>query len=172
MKEQQGGTSERLGRNVRALREDRGWSQDLLAGMVSEAMGREMKGVTILRLEKGTRPTSVDELVALSDVFGVEASDLIGQEPDQLLGVEELKSWLWQIESDFSTLEHSIEHFRAQQAGFGEAWHPTPSPGSSAQEAEESERELKERLTAREIARGDYLARIEVELVDPDRKPF
>lgn len=69
-----------LGSRVKQAREARGWSQERLAEKLTEALQRELKPLTVLRLEKGTRPTTVRELLALADVFGVTASALIGEE--------------------------------------------------------------------------------------------
>lgn len=69
----------RLGANVRTAREARGWSQDQLAAQLTRTLGREMKPLTVLRIEKGTRPTSVLELVTLADVFGTTIGNLAGE---------------------------------------------------------------------------------------------
>lgn len=69
-----------LGANVKRAREARGWSQERLASLLSEVLERDIKPLTVLRLEKGTRPTTVAELVALANVFALGIGTLIGQD--------------------------------------------------------------------------------------------
>lgn len=66
-----------LGENVRTLRERHGLTQQGLAEAVSLELGTEIKSITVLRIEKGQRPTSVDELGALAAVLEVLPEHLI-----------------------------------------------------------------------------------------------
>jgi transcriptional regulator with XRE-family HTH domain len=59
----------RIGRRVRELREERGWTQNELAaksGMVYQAVSR---------LESGKHPPNVATLERLAEAFGVEMRD-------------------------------------------------------------------------------------------------
>lgn len=82
-----------LGANVRAAREALGWSQTDLAtrGPLRDiGMTRDK----VVKLEAGTRPTPVDEAVAVAAVLGVPLQRLIGHGEDAAAGeaVELVKS--------------------------------------------------------------------------------
>ena len=67
---------------MRTLRTDRGWSAEQLAERVT-ARGIPWKRGTVTALETGVRATvSVDELLALTEVFGVSLLELLAREPD------------------------------------------------------------------------------------------
>jgi transcriptional regulator with XRE-family HTH domain len=60
-----------LGRNVRCLRTDRGWSQEKLA------FECEMKRSYLSDLERGTRNPSIKAVERLSKALNVPASELL-----------------------------------------------------------------------------------------------
>lgn len=66
---------EAFGAQVRALRLDRGWSQEDLA----EAAG--MHRTYIGSLERGQRNVSLDNIWRLADVFGVLPGELLPEAP-------------------------------------------------------------------------------------------
>ena len=70
-------TRSNLGANVRRYREIHEISQEGLAERLSSALGVPYSQVTVLRIEKGTRPTNVEELRALALIFDVYEDDLI-----------------------------------------------------------------------------------------------
>lgn len=73
---QQTSVNEVVGRNVRALRGK--MSQEELAEKLAERLGKEkIHGTSITRLERGSRTITVDELVALSRIFGVSVAVLL-----------------------------------------------------------------------------------------------
>lgn len=65
-----------LGLTVRRLRRGRGWSQEDLAGRMTSS-GHSMGQTTIAKMEAGSRPTTVDELFTLSQVFGVHVTSFM-----------------------------------------------------------------------------------------------
>lgn len=70
-------TRELVGQRVSELRKRAGWTQAELAEKTAERLGKDMSTLTVTRIESGSRPTSVDELVALAEVFSVPAQDLL-----------------------------------------------------------------------------------------------
>lgn len=67
-----------------------GISQADLAAEMSARLGREVRPLTVTRLEGGKRPIAVDELVAASDALGVEPSMLLqldGKMPIEAVGI-------------------------------------------------------------------------------------
>lgn len=58
-----------LGRVIKARREAFGLSQDILAARASAYLTEPIKGITVLRIEKGTRATTIDEFIALTKVL-------------------------------------------------------------------------------------------------------
>jgi len=66
----------RIGLRVRALRLERGLSQEALAGEVERSVD------TISSLERGIGSTSLDTLERLADYFEVRLRDLLGSEDD------------------------------------------------------------------------------------------
>jgi transcriptional regulator with XRE-family HTH domain len=94
--------TEVVGANVRRLRADRGWSQDLLRGLL-EDFGVKLSRPTIAQLENGKRPLPVDELLALGLALGI-APHLLLYPPawsdvavtdDLALPGPALAAWLW-----------------------------------------------------------------------------
>lgn len=55
---------------VKALREERGWSQNDLAGRLRETGLAYVNQSTVSRIEKGSRPARMIEAQRLSEVFG------------------------------------------------------------------------------------------------------
>lgn len=167
----------RLGRNVRALRERLGWSQDRLAEMLSVQLDRDVKGVTVLRLEKGTRPTTVGELFALSLIFEIPAEDLLTKDSESIIEFSSLKTALRGMEEAHAKLQTAIENFRISQAMFDSEWTPdlgVLGPSPTVREVKELEKAWKSRksaLSVAEIERGDYLNRVKVFFDDPDWEP-
>lgn len=72
----QAAVAQHLGRNVKRLRQKRGWSQTVLAHELG-FLGLELRQTTMTKLEGGVRPTSADELWALASVFEVPYDDLL-----------------------------------------------------------------------------------------------
>ncbi|MGR6582335.1 helix-turn-helix domain-containing protein [Rhodococcus qingshengii] len=68
---------ELFGQLVAKFRVDKGLSQTALAARLSEEIGKNVDPTTITRMERGSRPTSVVELYALANIFGVSARDLL-----------------------------------------------------------------------------------------------
>lgn len=59
-----------------------GWSQSYLARRMNEAGWSNFYQVTVARTEKGERPVSLHEALTLADLFGIDVTQLAGdQEP-------------------------------------------------------------------------------------------
>lgn len=71
-------TSEQtFARRVRELREQREWSQTLLAANLALSHGIKLDGTAITRIEKGARSIRLDEAVALAKVFGMTVDEML-----------------------------------------------------------------------------------------------
>lgn len=67
----------RLGAHVRAARVARGWSQEELASRLAEHAGVKLGQSGIVRLEKGDRPTRLDEALAIARFLGLDLTTLL-----------------------------------------------------------------------------------------------
>lgn len=78
--------NETVGANVTRLRRRRedDLSQVGLAGLMSAMLGKIIDPSTVNRLERGKRPVTAEELVALAGIFNVPAASLL-EEPDPAL---------------------------------------------------------------------------------------
>ena len=65
-----------IGKNVLALRTEKGWTQDLLSKKLQLA-GYEFSDLTVLRIEKGQRFVADYELKALAEIFEVSYEKLL-----------------------------------------------------------------------------------------------
>ena len=73
-----------VGRQVARLRNLRGdLSQVGLAGLMSASLGKVIDPSTVNRLERGKRPVTADELLALCEIFEVPVTELL-LEPDPI----------------------------------------------------------------------------------------
>jgi transcriptional regulator with XRE-family HTH domain len=80
-----------VGQQVTRLRKQLGGlSQVRLAGLLSDLLGKVVDPTTVNRLERGKRPVTVEELVALSQIFGVSFAELLSG-PDRIQSV--LQHW-------------------------------------------------------------------------------
>ncbi|GGI35783.1 hypothetical protein GCM10010988_05680 [Cnuibacter physcomitrellae] len=66
---------------MRSLRVERGLSQEALARMLT-AVGRPFHQTTVAKLEKGARPTSVEELYLLALIFETDVPSLFTTDPE------------------------------------------------------------------------------------------
>ncbi len=69
-----------FGQRVISIRLTASLSQTELAARLGDILGKKVDPTTITRMEKGTRPTSVVEIYALAEVFGVSIHDLMPSE--------------------------------------------------------------------------------------------
>jgi transcriptional regulator with XRE-family HTH domain len=65
------------GRELKALRIARGWSQDETATRMTAGTGRPWHQTTIARVESGSRALRVNELAEFADLFGVTTAHLL-----------------------------------------------------------------------------------------------
>lgn len=76
--------AERFGSRIRSLRQSQGWTQGDLAKRMTSA-GYPMHQTTVAKIENATRPTSVEEMFALSAIFGLSVDDFFRATPQQKL---------------------------------------------------------------------------------------
>lgn len=115
MKHESTELSTRLGQNVRTLRERRGLTQQSLARAVSQELGTEIKSITVLRIEKGQRPTNVDELGALAAVLDVSPEQLISLDGVDLDRRDELASLLKEMMRSQVSAMAAVSNFEEMQ---------------------------------------------------------
>jgi transcriptional regulator with XRE-family HTH domain len=77
-----------FGIRVRDTRKTRGMSQQELADAMTAAIGKPFHQTTIGRIENGTRPTSVAELVVLAALLDVMPTDLLADVERQVITVQ------------------------------------------------------------------------------------
>lgn len=68
-----------IGQRVATLRANAGLLQPQLAEKMEARLGKSYNATLISRLEKGQRPLTVNELIALADIFGVSEQSLISR---------------------------------------------------------------------------------------------
>jgi len=90
-----------VGLRVRELRAARGWSQEAL-GRRMTSLGYPMHQTTVAKLEAGTRPLRVSELVALADILGVKPRGLLSPAPID-------KSALLEAEKHLTALTNAVQ---------------------------------------------------------------
>lgn len=74
-------TNERVGRNLKALRQAAGLTQTELAARLTDE-GHPFAQQTVLKVERGTRPLKLDEAVDLANILDVTVGDLIFSRAD------------------------------------------------------------------------------------------
>lgn len=72
-----------IGQRLRRAREAREMSAAQVADLWSTAVGKEVQDYTVRRLELGTRPTTVQDLEALSGIYEISIADLV--EPESVV---------------------------------------------------------------------------------------
>lgn len=73
--------------NLRKLRQQRGWSQAELARRLSEGRDEVVHVPYISDLERGKKTPTFETMARLSEVLGVEPSDLIDESTEKNLAV-------------------------------------------------------------------------------------
>ncbi len=91
-----------VGRQVRLLRQGRGWSQQEVAEKM-RAFGYKWSQATVTRLESATRPIRVNELADLAMLFSVPATQFLDSKIQEL-------AW-----DDLDALEHEVEELTAER---------------------------------------------------------
>lgn len=93
-----------VGRNVATYRNERGLSQAELASNLADALGKaRVDPTTITRLEAGKRPTTVDELDALAEIFEVSPEMLL-RPSAATKGLIQLKRFMGQLHTMYDDL--------------------------------------------------------------------
>jgi transcriptional regulator with XRE-family HTH domain len=91
-----------VGRQVRLLRQGRGWSQQEVAEKM-QAYGYQWSQATVTRLESASRPIRVNELADLARLFGVPATQFLDSRA---------RDFAW---DDLDALEREIEELTAER---------------------------------------------------------
>lgn len=121
MKYEQTELGVRLGENVRVLREEAGMTQQALASALTDRLGVEIKPITVLRIEKGIRATTVDELGALAEVLDVSSEHLLTLNSSELGLRAELQTLLQRTQLAHLSALSAISNFEVAQEAL-EAW--------------------------------------------------
>lgn len=79
-----------VGRRIAEIRTAQGMTQASLASRMSAGLGKEVRPLTVTRIEGGKRPLVVDEVVVIASVLGVHVVNLL-PENDQPLPPLELQ---------------------------------------------------------------------------------
>lgn len=72
-----------VGGRVRKLREERGWTQDQLAGHL-RMIGLNWPRSTVAKLERGERAVSLEELLLVAMIFDLPIADLVPGTADEI----------------------------------------------------------------------------------------
>lgn len=106
-RERTSGAERQLAARVAFERERRGWTYEALAKRMSDA-GCAMHATAVFKIEKGDPPRriTVNELVALSEVFGIQVGELLL--PPALLGDVELADRLEDVEVALRALNAQV----------------------------------------------------------------
>ena len=108
-----------VGHNVAAHRRSRGLSQAELATRLAEVLGKKkIDPTTITRLESGKRPTTVDELSALADIFGVSAESLLQTDDSPRAQLRELTT---KVQQARRRADESATNLRSAQSELDQA---------------------------------------------------
>lgn len=130
-----------LARRVKVERERRGWSQETLARRVEDVLGGGFPQSAVSRIEKGRgrRSITVEELLALSDVFGIPFDELLlpadvaaDRELYRLLDAAADAHWRVKVAQDAEAMavQQILNHF-LEHPELREAWerHQDDTPG-------------------------------------------
>ncbi|MCV7441230.1 helix-turn-helix transcriptional regulator [Mycobacterium paraense] len=79
-----------FGKRLRALRENRGWSQAETAKMLSDRGIQPMHPSTVAKIEAGDRSVRINEAVGIADVFEVSVDSLLGRNTNNKRDLEYL----------------------------------------------------------------------------------
>lgn len=112
-----GQTAEQLfGREVRASREGRNWSQETLARHLKELTGVEIHQTGLARLEVGKRGITLNEAVALAEVLGINIQ--LDNPMEDAGGLARLREELDQISAEVEALgdRHSAAEAAVQRS--------------------------------------------------------
>jgi len=141
-----------LARRVEIERRSRGWSYAALAEAMTRA-GCTINASAIYKIEKGDPPRkiTVDELLALAEVFDVEVEDLLT--PVEILRKERAKNLLTELELARHTMARAMADLLRATAEY-------ELLGATDPELQEYAENMAARRTAKEQAQGG----IEVEL--------
>jgi transcriptional regulator with XRE-family HTH domain len=74
-------TDVRFGKRVRALRQNRRWSQAEMAKMLSDRGIQPMYATTVSKIEVGHRSVRINEAVGIADLFEITLDSLLGRKP-------------------------------------------------------------------------------------------
>lgn len=101
--------------NMKALRENRGWSQTELARIMARKGWDNYTQMTISRTEKHERPLRLSEAVAICEVLGTDMRHMTAP-PSQLTVVQHLELSLKSLENSKDRLGALLARIQRQQA--------------------------------------------------------
>lgn len=107
---------EKLAQELRALRSQRGWSQQDLARHMSDEYGLRWHQTTIAKIEAGQRPIGLNEAAALADVFQITGTQLltpVAARPDEIWELEAHEQQL--VDASVSLEAELAETIKEQQ---------------------------------------------------------
>jgi len=110
---------ELFGANVRTLREAAGWTQAYIASEL-QLRGYQLHPSAVAKIEAGSRPTPVDEAIALADIFGVEPGILLSSISSKIISDAEntgaIRKLVAQYETDALSILTHFEQLKEDQA--------------------------------------------------------
>jgi len=98
------GAERNVALRVRLERIARGWSYATFASKMSDA-GYPIHGSAVYKIEHGTRRITVEELVAISYVFGLDIEDLISTPDDTRIALSAAEAALLQAQARVRELQ-------------------------------------------------------------------
>lgn len=100
------GTNQRIGAELRRLRESAGYSTEDAAAALARSAGKAVQPYTVDRMENGRRPITVDEVLTLTSLYGrATAREVLFGEDDD---VAALSIELHRQERDLEDLDERI----------------------------------------------------------------
>lgn len=100
------GTNQRIGAELRRLRESAGYSTEDAAAALARSAGKAVQPYTVNRMENGKRPITVDEVLTLTNLYGrATAREVLFGENDD---VAALSIELHRQERDLDDLDDRI----------------------------------------------------------------
>ncbi|MGH3833186.1 MAG: helix-turn-helix domain-containing protein [Pseudonocardiaceae bacterium] len=111
-------SEENLARRIAYERDRRGWTYEGIAKRLADA-GCPIQGSAIYKIEKGNprRRISVDELVALTKVFDVDADNLLL--PLELIAERDALNLMEELEKKYRALSTSLTDYQGVVARLG-----------------------------------------------------
>jgi len=108
--------TQQVGERVAKVRTQVGLTQSELAAEMTAYLGREIRPLTVTRLEGGKRPIGVDELVAAANALHVKPADLMADSDLPMESVAALAAGQYLVRATNDVNEAIIRWVRASDA--------------------------------------------------------